>query len=138
MNALARFFFLFFSILRVEKSRGTKLLHLFRLLLFYIYADFDVEYYRPFYFPLVLSHSRDSSPLSVAGTAARSCSFPFVFCFPSIFRSSKTSCQSLPFLNEDMLKAQLRTSRGILLIHITYKIYILYIIHVIQCCRMFE
>ena len=49
------------------------------------------------------------------------------FVFRSLSKSSKTSCQSLPFLNEDMLKSQLRTSRVILLVHIIHIKYIYYI-----------
>lgn len=104
------------------------------LFVFYIYFKLDLKTY------LLLSSaffrsSRDPSSL-FSILLLTTLLLLYIFCaklfiFPSYFLfsffpfiSSKTSCQSLPFLNEDMLKSQLRTSRGILLIHITYIKYI--------------
>lgn len=106
-------------------------IYIYVYLLFYIYADFKFDLNLSSFFLRFFRSSRDPSSLfsilllTTLTTSVRSCLFSLRF-FSRFFSfiSSKTSCQSLPFLNEDMLKSQLRTSRGILLTDITYKVYI--------------
>lgn len=106
-------------------------IYMYVYLLFYIYADFKFDLNLSSFFLRFFRSSRDPSSLfsilllTTLTTSVWSCLFSLRF-FSRFFSfiSSKTSCQSLPFLNEDMLKSQLRTSRGILLTDITYKVYI--------------